>query len=229
MKVLRAILIFINTCLMYLGIPLLGWGLGNLHGFFADGPRFLYALAVAALGIGVVWQTRYGMEGVHGGRGEVEKLVRKQTVVRYVMTLFLFASLASLPFADRRSLGVMPVGAVVRWIGVVLSAGGLLLVFWSGVALGRLYSPEVTIQKGHQLITAGPYRVIRHPRYLGVMLMASGVSLLFRSWVGLALCLPVLWVLIDRIRDEEAVLQQEFGPAWHSYTQRSWRLLPYLY
>jgi protein-S-isoprenylcysteine O-methyltransferase Ste14 len=61
------------------------------------------------------------------------------------------------------------------------------------------------------------------------MLMASGVSLLFRSWVGLALCLPVLWVLIDRIRDEEAVLQQEFGPAWRNYTQRSWRLLPYLY
>jgi protein-S-isoprenylcysteine O-methyltransferase Ste14 len=111
----------------------------------------------------------------------------------------------------------------------MLSTAGLLFVFWSGVALGRQYSPEVTIQEDHHLITTGPYRVVRHPRYLGVMLVSTGVSLLFRSWAGLALCAPVLWVLVDRIRDEEAVLEREFGPSWEAYRARSWRLIPYLY
>ncbi len=229
MRALRAGLIFLYTCLLYLGIPLLGWGLGDLRGFFAEGPRLLYSLAVVAFGIGVMWQTRHGMEGVRGGKGQAEKLVRKQSLVRYGMSLLLFASLALLPLADRRGLAVMSVGAPIRWIGAILSAAGLALVFWSGVALGRQYSPEVTIQQDHQLIATGPYRIVRHPRYLGVILMGGGVPLLFRSWIGPVLWLALLIVLVDRIRDEESLLHQEFGPAWEAYEKRSWRLIPYLY
>jgi protein-S-isoprenylcysteine O-methyltransferase Ste14 len=228
-KLLRAVSVFLTTGLMYLGLPILGWGLDGLRGFFADGPRLGYALAVAALGIGVAWQTRHGMHGVRGGKGEPGKLVRKQTVVRYALVTFLFAALAFLGFADRRSLAVTAMGEIIRWGGTTVAAAGFGLVFWSGVALGRQYSPEVTIQEDHQLITAGAYRVVRHPRYLGVMLTAVGVSLLFRSWAGLLLCPPLLGVLLDRIKDEEAVMHREFGAAWERYCRQSWRLVPYLY
>ena len=107
--------------------------------------------------------------------------------------------------------------------------GYLLLVFWSGVALGKQYSPEVTIQKDHELITSGPYRVVRHPRYLGVLLLALGAALVFRSWIGLLGYILLLGILLSRIRDEEALLRQEFGPAWEAYRSRSWRMIPYLY
>jgi protein-S-isoprenylcysteine O-methyltransferase Ste14 len=92
-----------------------------------------------------------------------------------------------------------------------------------------MYSPEVTVQEDHQLVTSGPYRIIRHPRYLGVLLVALGLSLLFRAWIGLGLGLLVLAVLLGRIRDEEALMRQEFGEAWEGYCQRSWRLVPYVY
>jgi protein-S-isoprenylcysteine O-methyltransferase Ste14 len=229
MTVLRAILVFLYTGLLYLGLPLIGWGLADWGGFLADGPRRLYALAVAGLGIGAAWQTRHGMEGVRGGKGEAGKLVRKQSLVRHGMTLALFASLVGIPLADQRGLAVLPVGELARWIGAVACALGFGLVYWSGVALGRLYSPEVTIQTDHQLITSGPYQWIRHPRYLGVLFMAAGITLIFRSWIGLGLCPPLLWVLLDRIRDEEAMLEKEFGAAWQAYRARTWRLIPPLY
>jgi protein-S-isoprenylcysteine O-methyltransferase Ste14 len=102
------------------------------------------------------------------------------------------------------------------------------LIFWSGLALGRLYSPEVTIQKNHRLITDGPYRHIRHPRYLGGMIQGIGLSLLFRSWIGLALTFLFIVIVSFRIKDEEALMSREFGEEWETYCKKSWRLIPFI-
>ena len=93
----------------------------------------------------------------------------------------------------------------------------------------RLYSPEVTIQQNHQLITHGPYRHIRHPRYLGVLLLTLGLPLTFRSWVGVLMCPAVVAVILLRIRDEETLMQREFGQEWEAYCERSWLLIPWVY
>jgi protein-S-isoprenylcysteine O-methyltransferase Ste14 len=126
-------------------------------------------------------------------------------------------------------VGVMFEGQAMRWPGLVLAGLGFALIFWSGFALGRLYSADVTIQKNHRLITSGPYRYIRHPRYLGAFLVAIGLAILFRSWVGLAAGVLFLGVLLFRIKDEETLLRREFGQEWETYCKRSWRLLPYFY
>jgi len=225
----RAAGFFISTLAICLGLPLLGWGLADVRSFLSEGARLGYAVSVAGFALAVAVQAAGGVEGIRGGAGEGQKRVRRQTVVRFVMSLSLFGALLFLPFGDRHALAVIDIGAGARWAGVVLSGLGYLLVFWSGVALGKQYSPEVTIQKDHELITSGPYRVVRHPRYLGVLLLALGVALVFRSWIGLVGCILLLGILQSRIRDEEALLRQEFGPAWEVYRSRSWRVIPYLY
>jgi protein-S-isoprenylcysteine O-methyltransferase Ste14 len=229
MKYVRAVLFCLYTLILYLGLPLLGWGLDDLRGFFAFYPRLEYAAVVVGFGLVVGYQAIDSPEGIRGGQGQTGKLVLRQHVVRIAMTLLLFAALVFMPFADRRGLGVMPASLALRWLGLAFSALGYALIFWSGVALGRMYSAEVTVQVDHQLVTTGPYRMIRHPRYLGVMLVAIGLSLLFRAWIGLGLSVLVLVVLLDRIRDEEALMRQEFGEAWDAYCVRSWRLVPYVY
>lgn len=123
----------------------------------------------------------------------------------------------------------MNAGPLTRWAGLVLFGVGIALVLWSGVVLGRLYSPEVTVQTDYHLITDGPYHYIRHPRYLGGILYAVGFSLAFRSWIGIAACALALGIFLFRIRDEEALMRQEFGPAWETYCRRSWRLIPLVY
>jgi protein-S-isoprenylcysteine O-methyltransferase Ste14 len=87
----------------------------------------------------------------------------------------------------------------------------------------------VTLQEGHRLITGGAYRFVRHPRYLGVALLAAGLALLFRSWAGLALFPVILGILLFRIHDEERLMQEAFGQEWQAYARRSWRLIPFLY
>jgi protein-S-isoprenylcysteine O-methyltransferase Ste14 len=231
MKYLRALSYFAATLAMYLGLPLLGWGIGAIPAFVASPPRLGYAAAVTLFAVAIGWQGIDNPEGVEGapGHGQEGKRVWRQTIVSYALTTILFGALLFLPFADRRSLGVVNVGLRARWVGAVLSAVGYALIFWSGLALGRQYSAEVTIQKDHHLITTGLYGSIRHPRYLGILCLALGVALLFRSWVGLLLTVLLPLPLVQRIQDEEALMHREFGTEWEEYCQRSWRLIPHLY
>ena len=229
MKLLRTAIFFVATCLLYLGVPLLGWGLGNLAGYFSSAARTGYAVVVGLFSLAVGLQAFSSTEGIRGGKGEEGKLVSRQRIVRIVLVLSLYAALFFIPFFDRRGIGVMGSEDLVRWAGVALSAIGFGLVFLSGLALGRQYSADVTIQKEHQLITSGIYRLIRHPRYLGVIALSIGVSCIFRSWIGLAASIIFFAILLFRIRDEEDTLANEFGEAWDKYCLNSWRLIPYLY
>ena len=229
MKYLRAIQFFVGTPLIYLAPPLLGWGIDDLAGFFSLYPRLGYAVLVVVLGLVAGYQAVDGPEGLKGGKGEAGKRVRRQSVVKVVIIVLMYVFLAVVPFADRRNIGVAFEGEAMRWPGLVLAGSGFALIFWSGFTLGRFYSADVTIQKNHRLITTGLYRHLRHPRYLGGVLFAVGFALLFRSWIGLVGSAMVLGVILFRIKDEEALMRQEFGQEWETYCKQSWRLMPYLY
>jgi len=228
-RYLRGVYYFAATVAIYLGLPLLGWGIGAMPAFLADGPRLGYAVAVILFGLAIGWQGIAHPEAVDGGHGQESKRVWRQTILGFGLTLLLFAALCFLPFAERRGIGVLGVSAGLRWVGVVLCATGYGLVFGSGLALGRQYSAEVTIQKDHHLITTGLYRYIRHPRYLGILCLCLGASLVYRSWIGLLLGVLVLAMLLMRVRDEEALMQREFGAEWEEYCKRSWRMIPGVY
>ena len=225
----RAIWTFIGTLATYLGLSLLGWGPGDLGQFFASPARFVYALVIVLFAAAVAYQAVVAPEGIQGSPGLKEKRVPRQATVGYLTLLFLAVGLILLPICDRRSLAALPEWAVLRWSGVLLSAAGYALIFLSGIYLGRQYSAEVTIQEGHKLITAGPYRLIRHPRYLGILLITLGASLVFRTWAGFVLFPFVLALLLWRIKDEEALMTHEFGDEWRVYCRRAWRLVPGLY
>ena len=229
MKFLRVPGFVLTTVVMYLGIPLLGWGLGDLRGFFSRGPRLAYALLVLVLGLAVGWQTLRSPEGIRGGKGRKDKLVSRQTVIRIAVILLLYAGLLFVPYADRRGIGRLYGGPGVRWIGVALFALGMAFVFWSGVALGRLYSGDVTLQEGHRLVTSGPYRLVRHPRYTGGILLGFGLSLLFDSWIGLLASTAFVGIILFRIKDEEALMSEAFGQEWDEYCARTRRLIPFIY
>ena len=230
MKIVRSILSFFYTQLIYVGLPLLGWGLDDLPGFFSFPQLVGYALSISGFGLlaGYLIQRPGGM-GNRLGKGQEGKFVPRQRMVRLLVTGMLFGALIFVPFADRRSLGVMTDSPAMRWTGLIFATLGMGLIFWSGMALGRLYSPEVTLQEEHHLITNGPYRLIRHPRYLGGMIQGIGLSLLFRSWIGLGLTLVFVIIILFRIMDEETLMSKEFGETWESYRKKSWRLVPFVF
>ncbi|MGD8456557.1 MAG: isoprenylcysteine carboxylmethyltransferase family protein [Anaerolineales bacterium] len=229
MKLLRSFGFFLNTLLIFLGLPLLGWGIGDLPGFFTLPQRLGYAMVVFLMGVAMAYQSFTKKEVAGSSRGEKGKFVKRQSVVRFSAILMLFFALLFLPYADRRAICVMDDLYLVRWVGLLCFALGCALVVWTTIALGRLYSAEVTLQKNHQLVTSGPYTHIRHPRYSGGILYVLGFSLLFHSWIGVIGVVLSIAVFLWRIRDEEALMHAEFGREWEKYCQHTWRLIPFIF
>jgi hypothetical protein len=131
MKLLRLVLFFVATLLIYLGVPLLGWGMGDLEGFFSSTPRLGYALVVGLFSLAVCIQAYTSTQGIRGGKGEESKFVFRQRIVRIVLVLSLYIALFFIPFFDRHGMLVFDDRDFVRFFGVALSALGFALVYGS--------------------------------------------------------------------------------------------------
>lgn len=222
MNIKHGLLHFGFTLVIYLALPLLGWGLTNLGSFFSEPGRTGFALFTL---VGAVLAAYQGMV-IPESRGEPAKRVTRQTVFMIVFEVLGAALLVALPFCDSRNLAVWGQNTGLRIWGVAVLAVGGAIMFWSVMDLGRQYSPEVTIQEEHHLVTTGWYQHLRHPRYLGLILMLLGFALVFRSWPGLIAVPLAAGALVWRIFDEEKMLLQEFGEEWEAYRRRTWRLIP---
>lgn len=163
------------------------------------------------------------------GAGEGKKLMRKHKISLRFLEIVPVLIMLSSPFFDRRGIAVLGNGNAIRFMGLVLTFTGYLFMNWSVLILGRQFSVDLTIQENHKLVTRGPYRLIRHPRYLGIVIFFSGMPLIFSSWLPLTLILLVLAVLLWRIVDEEKMMRQEFQAEWDNYQKRTYRLIPFLY
>ncbi len=111
--------------------------------------------------------------------------------------------------------------------GELLFLAGLALRFWAIVSLGRFFKVTVSIQEGHRVVRAGPYQLLRHPSYSGLLVAMVGLGLLLGTWLGLAalIVLPLVGILI-RIRAEEAVLLDALGDEYAAYAAATSRLVP---
>jgi protein-S-isoprenylcysteine O-methyltransferase Ste14 len=87
----------------------------------------------------------------------------------------------------------------------------------------------VAIQEGHALVIDGPYRLVRNPSYLGIIVIMTGWALVFRSIEGLLIAALMVPFLVVRIDSEERLLREEFGMEYDDYVARTKRLVPGLY
>ena len=118
-------------------------------------------------------------------------------------------------------------GAVAYAVGLVILLAGLVLRGWSFKALGQYFTHTVTVSSDQQVIASGPYRVLRHPSYTGIILAAIGVGLASANWADLVgLLLLTLTALLWRIRIEEAALMTTLGDRYRAYAAQHKRLVP---
>ncbi|MBZ0321136.1 MAG: isoprenylcysteine carboxylmethyltransferase family protein [Anaerolineae bacterium] len=220
----RSALMVIIGSAIFVGLPILGWGIADISGFVEHPARVGYILMTILLQIIVV--LKFPNVGRTGGKGT--KLVRQQQIAVLLLQIISLAMVIVVPATDHHDIAIIRPDAV-RYLGLLIYPLGFLIMNWSEYSLGKQFSVQVTIQEGHQLITNGPYRMLRHPRYLGIILMNLGLALTFAAWVGLGIVAVLMGVLLWRIHDEEILMQQEFGAEWDAYAKTSWQLIPYLY
>ena len=213
----RLALVTLVGSVAYLGLAVLGWG---LRPFFSH-PALIALTIVLA-----------GLSGVAlFSSGNVNPGEREDRTNRWVLAVFGLIGLLSgyVPaYTDRMGLWTID-GDAARWLGVALFAAGGALRIWPVFVLGRRFSGLVAIQPGHTLVTSGIYGKIRHPSYLGLLVISFGWALAFRSGAGVLLAMLLIPPLLARIQSEEALLHTQFGEEYDAYRARTSRLIPGLY
>lgn len=114
--------------------------------------------------------------------------------------------------------------------GVIVFAIGIGIRWYSIIHLGRFFTVDVSIVRGHRLIDTGPYRYVRHPSYSGALLAFMGFGLCLMNWISFpVLLVPIAAAFLWRIRVEERVLSEALGDDYQSYAARTRRLIPFIY
>ena len=106
---------------------------------------------------------------------------------------------------------------------------GLALRWWSILTLGRFFTVDVSIADDHRLITSGPYYLVRHPSYTGMMMAFGALAGTFENWLSIGcILLPLSLALAYRMHVEEVVLIRTFGDSYLRYQANTHRLIPWL-
>jgi protein-S-isoprenylcysteine O-methyltransferase Ste14 len=124
---------------------------------------------------------------------------------------------------------IWPQTFVSFWLGVVVMALGLAFAIWARATIGRNWSGTVTMKESHELVQTGPYALMRHPIYTGILLMVLGTAIAIGQWRALLAVLLVLISFRIKLQLEEKYMVELFGPAYVAYRQRVAMLIPGLW
>ncbi len=190
------------------------------------------AVVFAVLGVGwaitrAIYQVRY--QSTHRQVLVEKARQREQRVVWTVAITVIPVSLVWLatPWID---FAQMPWPIWTTVAGMATGAMALALFVWTHRTLRGNWSPVLQIRFDHKLITSGPYHWLAHPMYtamtLGVvgniLLTANGLLAVLHA-LGLAILLAV------RLRDEEKMMEEQFGEAYRQFLETRWRLIPFIW
>ena len=126
------------------------------------------------------------------------------------------------------SARVIPRMEIIAWAGVVLCLAGLSFCIWARAILGRNWSGAVTLKEEHELIERGPYRLVRHPIYSGLLAMFLATAIVLGhvgGIIGLVLVFISFWI---KLSDEERVMLKQFPDQYAAYQHRVKRIIPFV-
>lgn len=162
--------------------------------------------------------------------------VRREAVgarLRRVMVMVAAAILLIAPVTPGSTAGplaarFMDDSATLAWAGCALLATGLAFAIWARVHLGRNWSGRITIKQDHELIRSGPYALVRHPIYTGLLLAFAGTALASGTWASLLATALITGMLWSKIRLEERWMQEVFGGQYTQYRHDVRALIPFV-
>jgi protein-S-isoprenylcysteine O-methyltransferase Ste14 len=135
----------------------------------------------------------------------------------------MFSSELDIPWLQHRFL---PRSEALDICAIVVTITGMLFAVWARVYLGRNWSSAPTIKEQHELICTGPYRLVRHPIYTGILMAMVGTFLangkvrgllaVFFVWLG--------WTIKSRM--EEEFMMRTFGAQYEEYRRTTGALIP---
>ena len=123
----------------------------------------------------------------------------------------------------------MPRAPWVFWLGAAVTCGGLAFAVWARRTIGRNWSAIVTLKQDHELVTSGPYALVRHPIYTGLLFGFLGSAIALGQWRGLLAVAIFYLAALRKYRLEERWMRERFGLAYDAYRARVKALVPFLF
>jgi protein-S-isoprenylcysteine O-methyltransferase len=159
---------------------------------------------------------------------------RREAVARRLLYTAVMAIAIVLVFKSQFRPGVLndffiAQTPAVEWIGVALTAAGIGLAIYARITLGRNWSGRVTLKEDHMLVRKGPYAVVRHPIYTGLLLAMLGAAI-SRGRAGALLGVvvgAVGWRMKSLI--EEGFMERQFGAQYLDYKRHVKALIPFVW
>lgn len=170
------------------------------------------------------WQIKSPGKAIQRLEPAASRILRALTFV--IVIVLLSTRRIPLPWLYRQ---LWPAGLFSFWIGAAVTAAGLLFAVWARQHLGSNWSRSVTIKVSHELITSGPYALVRHPIYTGILIGFLGTAIALsqvRGFIAFVLILVVFWA---KLRLEEAWMRSQFGETYAAYAHQTAALVPYLF
>ena len=185
-------------------------------------------LSFVIIGLWVAWMIYWWVSA-----SKVKTTVRSESLASRAAHIVPLVAAGILVMLSTRPWGflfdrMLPLSLVTFWIGAAILATGLAFAVWARVYLGRNWSGIVTLKQDHELIRGGPYAVVRHPIYTGILIAFVGTAIARGEWRGLLAVVIVFASLWRKLKLEERWLGEAFGESYSKYRAEVSALVPYL-
>lgn len=162
-----------------------------------------------------------------------KRTIYRETQAQRLRYWLLFGIACFLLFYRRElpyplNVSIVPHATPISYVAALLCVAGLAFAVWARTTLGRNWSGVVTLKEGHELVQRGPYRLVRHPIYTGLLIMSFATALIesrLAGFVGVLLMFASFWIKLDL---EERLMLQQFPERYAAYKQRVKRIIPFV-
>lgn len=121
-------------------------------------------------------------------------------------------------------------GIVMNYIGLLIYAAGIIFRYLGAMYLRKYFTRDVEVESDHELVSNGPYKILRHPLYLGLFLLSIGVPLFFRNMGGFLFTFVAVGILLNkRMIQEELMMESTIGNSYKVWKSGRYRFIPYIY
>ena len=193
----------------------------------SDETQFRFALLLVFL-ITMTVVVYHRLQAARGGDriSRREEGIPLAVILRLTGLLWWLATMAYLIHPQWMAWARVELPDWLRWIGVMLGLSSGALMYWTLSNLGRNLTDTVITRASASLVTIGPYRWVRHPFYVVVLLLTLSSTLISAHWCIGLLGLSIFILLAIRTPIEERKLVEKFGPQYEAYMRETGRFFP---
>ena len=175
----------------------------------------------------IVWLISWFAAAVWSDRTVRRPAVRREVLYRVLTLVGAMLMFGFNPDDERTDTPLWPVAPAIGWLLAGLVICGFLFAWWARIHLGQLWSSSVTRKEHHHVVDTGPYAIVRHPIYTGLLLAIIATVLLRGTIITLTGSTLIAVGIYIKARVEEAFLRQQLGEPYHAYARQVRMLVPF--